>query len=209
MRVQSWSSPEAALGAISTRHWCWRRNSYCNVPTYVRSSSVRVEGSRLECSPSGDLEHRLLPVRGVERGEWGSNLGVPFALASSLATAVRVHRRIRPELVVVTGGYAGAPAGLVAAGVGDAAGAPGAECLARHHDPLLVALGDADTPSVSRSSAETAPTCAEGSTGLRMSDPGSAGRGARPPRCSYRPGSRSTSEAPAVDRRKPRIPGPE
>ena len=64
------------------------------------------------------LEHHLLPVRGVQRGEWWSNLGVPFALASSLATTVGVHRRIRPELVVVTGGYAGAPAGLVAAVMG-------------------------------------------------------------------------------------------
>ena len=68
--------------------------------------------------PERSLEHRLLPVRGVRRGEWWSNLGVPFALASSLATTIGVHRRIRPELVVVTGGYAGAPAGLVAALMG-------------------------------------------------------------------------------------------
>ena len=68
--------------------------------------------------PERSLEHRLLPVRGVRRGEWWSNLGVPFALASSLATTFGVHRRIRPELVVVTGGYAGAPAGLVAALMG-------------------------------------------------------------------------------------------
>ena len=68
--------------------------------------------------PERSLEHRLLPVRGVGRGEWWSNLGVPFALASSLATTVGVHRRIRPELSVVTGGYAGAPAGLVAAVMG-------------------------------------------------------------------------------------------
>ena len=68
--------------------------------------------------PELGLEHRLLPVRGVERGEWWSNLGVPLALASSLATTLGVHRRMRPELVVVTGGYAGAPAGLVAAGLG-------------------------------------------------------------------------------------------
>ena len=64
--------------------------------------------------PERSLEHRLLPVRGVRRGEWWSNAGVPFALTSSLATTLGVHRRIRPELVVVTGGYAGAPAGLVA-----------------------------------------------------------------------------------------------
>ena len=68
--------------------------------------------------PERSLEHRLLPVRGIERGEWWSNLGVPFALASSLATTVAVHRRIRPGLVVVTGGYAGAPAGLVASAMG-------------------------------------------------------------------------------------------
>ena len=68
--------------------------------------------------PELGLEHRLLPVRGIGRGEWWSNLGVPFALASSLATTLGVHRRIRPELVVVTGGYAGAPSGLVAAVMG-------------------------------------------------------------------------------------------
>ena len=68
--------------------------------------------------PRRGLEHRLLPVRGIGRGEWWSNLGVPFALASSLATTLGVHRRIRPELVVVTGGYAGAPSGLVAAVMG-------------------------------------------------------------------------------------------
>jgi UDP-N-acetylmuramate--alanine ligase len=68
--------------------------------------------------PERGLENRLLPVRGIGRGEWWSNLAVPFALASSLGTTIGIHRRIRPELVVVTGGYAGAPAGLVAAGLG-------------------------------------------------------------------------------------------
>ena len=68
--------------------------------------------------PGRGLEHRLLPVRGIARGEWWSNLGVPLALASSLATTLGVQRRIRPELVVVTGGYAGAPSGLVAALMG-------------------------------------------------------------------------------------------
>ena len=62
--------------------------------------------------PERSLEHRLLPVRGVRRGEWWSNLGVPFALASSVATTIGVHRRIRPEMVVVTGGYAAAAAGI-------------------------------------------------------------------------------------------------
>ncbi len=68
--------------------------------------------------PERSLEHELLPVRGFGRGEWWSNIAVPFALASSLATTLGIHRRIRPELVVVTGGYAGAPAGMVAAMMG-------------------------------------------------------------------------------------------
>ncbi len=68
--------------------------------------------------PGRGLEHRLLPVRGIARGEWWSNLGVPLALASSLATTLGVQRRIRPELVVVTGGYAGAPSGFAAALMG-------------------------------------------------------------------------------------------
>ena len=75
-------------------------------------------GIEAQVLPERSLEHRLLPVRGMGRREWWSNLGVPFALASSLATTVGVHRRIRPWLVVVTGGYAGAPAGLVAAFMG-------------------------------------------------------------------------------------------
>ncbi|MCH7855686.1 MAG: UDP-N-acetylglucosamine--N-acetylmuramyl-(pentapeptide) pyrophosphoryl-undecaprenol N-acetylglucosamine transferase [Gemmatimonadetes bacterium] len=68
--------------------------------------------------PERSLDHHLLPIRGINRGQWWSNLGVPFALVSSLVATVGIHRRIRPELVVVTGGYAGAPAGLVAAVMG-------------------------------------------------------------------------------------------
>ncbi len=76
------------------------------------------KGIEARVVPERSMDHRLLPVRGVQRGELWSNLGVPFALATSLATTIGVHRRIRPELVVVTGGYAGAPAGLVAALMG-------------------------------------------------------------------------------------------
>ena len=65
--------------------------------------------------PERSLEHQLLSVRKIERSKWWSNLGVPFALGSSLVAMLRIHRRLRPALVVVTGGYAGAPAGLVAA----------------------------------------------------------------------------------------------
>lgn len=69
--------------------------------------------------PERGEEHLLLPVRGVARG--GSlrvNLGVPWALLRSLGRTVGWFRNLDPELVVVTGGYAGAPAGLVAALLG-------------------------------------------------------------------------------------------
>ena len=68
--------------------------------------------------PERKLEHSLLPVRGIHRGEILSNLGVPWALVRSVAVTVNLLRRLKPELVVVTGGYAGAPAGLAAAVVG-------------------------------------------------------------------------------------------
>ncbi len=65
--------------------------------------------------PERQLEHRLLPVRGLDRGRTWSNLGVPWALVQSVAITLKVLRRLDPELVVVTGGYAGAPAGFAAA----------------------------------------------------------------------------------------------
>ena len=68
--------------------------------------------------PQRGVDHELLPVRGIRRGELWSNVGVPASFARSFATALGIHRRLRPELVVVTGGYAGAPAGLVAATLG-------------------------------------------------------------------------------------------
>ncbi len=68
--------------------------------------------------PEKGLAHELLPVRGLRRRRLLSNLGVPWALARSVATACRLLRRLRPRLVVVTGGYAGAPAGMAAAMAG-------------------------------------------------------------------------------------------
>ena len=85
----------------------------------VRSFFVGARGGlEAHVLPERGVDHELLPVRGVRRGELWSNLGVPAALARSFAQALGVHRRLHPELVVVTGGYAGAPAGLVAATLG-------------------------------------------------------------------------------------------
>ena len=72
------------------------------------------KGLEARVLPERGMEHRLLPVRGFNRGDLLSNLGVPWALARSVAIALRLVRRLEPELVVVTGGYAGAPAGVAA-----------------------------------------------------------------------------------------------
>jgi UDP-N-acetylglucosamine--N-acetylmuramyl-(pentapeptide) pyrophosphoryl-undecaprenol N-acetylglucosamine transferase len=59
--------------------------------------------------------HELLPVRGFDRGNPVRAAGAVTGLAGSLVRAARLLRRHRPEVVVVTGGYAAAPAGMVAA----------------------------------------------------------------------------------------------
>ena len=63
--------------------------------------------------PERGVEHLLLPVRGIARGG-GGNWAVLPALVRSLRQVRRLYRLLRPELVVVTGGYAGAPAGIAA-----------------------------------------------------------------------------------------------
>ena len=64
--------------------------------------------------PERNEWHQLLPVHGVDRahplGSWRALTG----LATSLARVQRLFRQHRPEVVVVTGGYAAAPAGIVA-----------------------------------------------------------------------------------------------
>ena len=64
--------------------------------------------------PARGLEHLLLPIRGFDRGAGLANLRVLPALARSLGQMAGLFQRLRPELVVVTGGYAGAPAGIMA-----------------------------------------------------------------------------------------------
>ncbi len=65
--------------------------------------------------PERGEEHRLLPIRGVARGGGiRTNFGVPWALLRSVAGTIAWFRDLHPELVVVTGGYAGAPAGMAA-----------------------------------------------------------------------------------------------
>jgi UDP-N-acetylglucosamine--N-acetylmuramyl-(pentapeptide) pyrophosphoryl-undecaprenol N-acetylglucosamine transferase len=64
--------------------------------------------------PARGVEHLLLPVKGADRRSLLANLGVIKALLASVAAVRRVFRTLRPGMVVVTGGYAGGPAGIAA-----------------------------------------------------------------------------------------------
>lgn len=65
--------------------------------------------------PERGEDHLLLPVEGFHRGGGWRNWAVLPRLAGSLVRIAGALRRLRPEVVVVTGGYACGPAGLVAA----------------------------------------------------------------------------------------------
>jgi len=68
--------------------------------------------------PQRGMEHLLLPVEGFARGAgWRGWKALP-ALARSVVEVADLYARLHPEVVVVTGGYAGAPAGLAAAAMG-------------------------------------------------------------------------------------------
>jgi UDP-N-acetylglucosamine--N-acetylmuramyl-(pentapeptide) pyrophosphoryl-undecaprenol N-acetylglucosamine transferase len=64
--------------------------------------------------PARGEEHHLLPVHGVDRSRPLQAWRALFGLAVALVRVARIFRRARPQVVVVTGGYAGAPAGIVA-----------------------------------------------------------------------------------------------
>lgn len=59
--------------------------------------------------------HELLPVQGFDRSHPARAWRAVVGLVRSVARARKLLRDHRPELVVVTGGYAAAPAGIVAA----------------------------------------------------------------------------------------------
>lgn len=64
--------------------------------------------------PERGEEHLLLPVQGIDRSALLGNWRAFTGLAVGLVRVLRLFSRIRPEVVVVTGGYAGAAAGIVA-----------------------------------------------------------------------------------------------
>jgi UDP-N-acetylglucosamine--N-acetylmuramyl-(pentapeptide) pyrophosphoryl-undecaprenol N-acetylglucosamine transferase len=64
--------------------------------------------------PARGERHVLLPVRGADRGSRLAPLRAAPGAAISLVRVAKLFARERPEVVVVTGGYAAAPAGIVA-----------------------------------------------------------------------------------------------
>lgn len=83
-----------------------------------RDPDVRVHyvgarrGVEARVLPAHGVEHTLLPIRGYQRdGVWRNWRLVP-ALIGTFAGLIRLFLRLRPALVVGTGGYASGPAGM-------------------------------------------------------------------------------------------------
>ena len=68
--------------------------------------------------PDCGLDYALVEVEGLDRRHLWNNALVMQSLLGSVLEVFETFRRLRPELVVVTGGYACAPSGLVAACMG-------------------------------------------------------------------------------------------
>jgi len=64
--------------------------------------------------PQRGLDHCLLPVQGIQRGRGLASWRAVPALVASLRTVGELFTRLRPAAVVVTGGYASGPAGIIA-----------------------------------------------------------------------------------------------
>ena len=64
--------------------------------------------------PDCGLDYLLVEVAGLDRRHPWNNAMVMQSLLSAVLEVFEVFRRLRPELVVVTGGYACAPSGLAA-----------------------------------------------------------------------------------------------
>lgn len=81
----------------------------------VRPFYVGAErGIEARILPERELPHLLVPLRGLVRGNWTANVGLVPALAESFVRTAETFQRLRPEMVVLTGGYAAVSAGAIA-----------------------------------------------------------------------------------------------
>jgi UDP-N-acetylglucosamine--N-acetylmuramyl-(pentapeptide) pyrophosphoryl-undecaprenol N-acetylglucosamine transferase len=76
------------------------------------------KGLEARIVPDLGMDCILLPVQGLRRRAFWANLAVLADLVRSLGVAVEAFARVRPGVVVVTGGFAGAPAGIAAGVMG-------------------------------------------------------------------------------------------
>jgi len=79
-------------------------------PSYVGSE----RGLEARILPERGLDHLLVPIEGFRRDSLLRNLRVLRLLARGIRQVVDRFKRLRPQIVVVTGGYAGGPAGIAA-----------------------------------------------------------------------------------------------
>jgi len=79
-------------------------------PFFVGAS----RGLEARVLPERGVDHLLLPVEGFARGSGLAGARALPGLGRSLLLVADLARTLRPEVVVVTGGYAGGPAGIVA-----------------------------------------------------------------------------------------------
>jgi UDP-N-acetylglucosamine--N-acetylmuramyl-(pentapeptide) pyrophosphoryl-undecaprenol N-acetylglucosamine transferase len=79
-------------------------------PFFVGAS----RGLEARVLPEQGVEHLLLPVEGFRRDALLANVRVVRVLLQALTQLAAAFRSLHPRLVVVTGGYAGGPAGLMA-----------------------------------------------------------------------------------------------
>ena len=75
-------------------------------------------GVEADVLPECGLDYKLVEVEGLDRRHLWNNAMVMQSLLGSVLEVFETFRRLRPELVVVTGGYACAPSGLAAACMG-------------------------------------------------------------------------------------------
>jgi UDP-N-acetylglucosamine--N-acetylmuramyl-(pentapeptide) pyrophosphoryl-undecaprenol N-acetylglucosamine transferase len=68
--------------------------------------------------PEKGVDHTLLPMRGFQRSNLVDNWRLVPALSGTFWGLFRLFRRLRPVLVVGTGGYASGPAGMWAVATG-------------------------------------------------------------------------------------------
>ncbi len=73
-----------------------------------------LRGLEARVLPARGEQHQLLPVHGIDRSRPFTALRALAGLGVALLRTRRLFSALRPEVVVVTGGYAGAPAGIVA-----------------------------------------------------------------------------------------------